>query len=262
MELRSFKKLSQIEVDASGEDCGDVFDFYFQDNNWVIRYVVVDTGNWFQSENVLISPLSIKRFSWDADKIAVDLKPDQIKSAPSFNMDKPISRQFEINYFNHYQYPAYWTGKSLWGESFYPEEAIRLKYKPLHIAANLSDPHLRSAKEVRGYRINSLKDDSSPFGHVEDFLFDIETWTLRYFVIDTTNFLPGKKVLISPEWVDSINWEQDEFNVNILKAAIKSAPSYEDGRAPTREDELAIHNYFGRPPYWSALPERRHHPAA
>lgn len=262
MELRSFKKIKNIEVNANAEDCGDISDLYFQDSNWVIRYVVVDTGNWFQSENVLISPLSINRFSWDTNKVSVDLQPDQIKSAPSFNLDKPISRQFEISYFNHYQYPAYWGGSGLWGESFYPEEAIRSKYKPLHPSSGLSDPHLRSANEVRGYRVKTLKDDTGPFGHVEDFMFDIETWTLRYFVIDTTNFLPGKKVLISPEWVDSINWEQDEFNVRLSKDAIKSAPAYEEEAAPTRDYELALYNHYGRSPYWSGLPERQRNPAA
>ena len=61
-----------------------------------------------------------------------------------------------------------------------------------------NDVHLRSANKVTGYRIGATDGD---IGHVEDFIIDDETWEIRYMVVDTQNWWPGKKVLVAPQWI-------------------------------------------------------------
>lgn len=92
MELHSFKNITSATLGAIGETFGKVADLYFQDDTWVIRYFVVDTGSWFQSKKVLISPAFIEPFEWNSETLPVNLKPEQIKKAPSWDTDKPISR--------------------------------------------------------------------------------------------------------------------------------------------------------------------------
>src|ERR1700685_3921508 len=65
------------------------------------------------------------------------------------------------------------------------------------------DPHLRSVVEVMGYHIHALDGD---LGHVENFMFDNDDWSLRYFVVDTSNWWFGKRVLIAMQAVRGMDW--------------------------------------------------------
>src|SRR5262249_56338846 len=83
------------------------------------------------------------------------------------------------------------------------------------------DPNLRSARDVTGYYIQATDGD---LGHVEDFLVDDETWAIRYCIVDTRNWLPGRKVLVSPEWIQRVSWEDSKVYVDLSKRHIKSPP--------------------------------------
>ncbi len=83
------------------------------------------------------------------------------------------------------------------------------------------DPHLRSIGEVEGYRIRSM---DSEIGHVEDFVVDDEAWMIRY-VVDTSNWLPGKKVLISARWISGISRADAEVHADLGSIEIKEAPA-------------------------------------
>jgi len=65
------------------------------------------------------------------------------------------------------------------------------------------DPHLRSTRQVTGYHIHATDGE---LGHVEDFIVDDENWAVRFLVVDTRNWLPGKKVLLSPQWIERVEW--------------------------------------------------------
>lgn len=54
--LRSMNDLENYTIRATDGTIGHVTDFYFDDERWVIRYLVVDTGSWLASRKVLISP--------------------------------------------------------------------------------------------------------------------------------------------------------------------------------------------------------------
>ena len=69
------------------------------------------------------------------------------------------------------------------------------------------DHHSRSTCEVAGYRIHA---EDGEIGHVEDFMIDDETWAIRYLIVDTRNWWPGKKVLVSPQWIERSQLERVE----------------------------------------------------
>ncbi len=73
-----------------------------------------------------------------------------------------------------------------------------------------ADAHLRSAPEIVGYHVSKRRD--GPIGHIEDLLFDEESWAIRYVVMNTRNWLPGKRSIISlgasprPSWTGHPIW--------------------------------------------------------
>jgi len=127
--------------------------------------------------------------------IPVSLTKEQIENSPSIEADRPVSRQDEWNYYSYYDWPGYWVGPYAWGPYSLPRRAAIGWSEDMRRATG-NDPHLRSMKEVTGYNIQAL-DDS--VGHVEDFIIDDDTKAIRYLIVDTRNWWPGKKVLVSPQ---------------------------------------------------------------
>src|SRR5664279_428506 len=118
--LRSMNDLEDCVIHATDGSIGQVKDLYFDDKAWVIRYLVVDTGSWLSSRNVLISPIAIGHPNWTEKVLPVSITKEQVKNSPSIDTDKPVSRQHEMRYLGYYGYPLYWGGAGLWGGGMYP----------------------------------------------------------------------------------------------------------------------------------------------
>ena len=119
----------------------------------------------------------------------------------------------------------YWSGPYTWGHSPYPVRD-RDKRRESTQGEKAWDPHLRSTHDVSGYHIHAADGE---IGHVEDFIIDDETWAIRYLIVDTRNWWPGKKVLISPQWIERVSWSESKVFVNLSREAIKQSPEYTDG---------------------------------
>jgi hypothetical protein len=109
------KDLEGYTIGAVDGVIGDVKDFYFDDAAWVIRYLVVETGNWLARRRVLISPISINEPNWSEKVFPAAITQEQVKNSPSIDTDKPVSRQHEGEYLDYYEFPHYWVGGALWG---------------------------------------------------------------------------------------------------------------------------------------------------
>jgi hypothetical protein len=105
------------------------------------------------------------------------------------------------------------------------------------------DPHLRSTDEVTGY---SIKATDGKIGDLQDFIMDESTWKIDFLVVDTGNWLPGRKVVISPKWIREIRWETSEITVNATTEQVKNSPEYEAGKHIDEEYEANLTNYYGR----------------
>lgn len=106
-----------------------------------------------------------------------------------------------------------------------------------------SDPHLRSEKQVAGYHIEA---DDGMIGHVEDFLFDPQTWALRYFIVDTRNWLPGRHVLLSTDWIDEVSWDKRVVRVPLSRDAIRNSPEWRGGAMLKEDEERSLHAHYGK----------------
>jgi hypothetical protein len=94
-------------------------------------------------------------------------------------------------------------------------------------------------------------------GHVSGFVIDDEAWAIRYVEVETRNWLPGKKVLVSPAWIERVSWADSKIYAGLSREAIKNAPEYLLSRPLTREYENRLHDHYGRPPYWLQEPEHQ-----
>lgn len=240
--LYSTKELRGLEPAARDGTIGKLREVYFDDARWVIRHLVIDTGGWLGGRNVLVSPHSIERLDRENRRLRIALTRRQIEDAPGVETDRPVSRQQEAALYDHYGYPYYWAGAGLWGAAAYPLAGAALAVPPREPrpaeagAADDAggDPHLRSSAEVIDYRIEA-RDGS--IGHVEDFLFDERSWQIEYAVVDTRNWLPGRRVLIAPSAIESIDAAERCARVKLTRAAVEASPPYEPNQ-PLPDDYI------------------------
>ena len=107
--LNKVKTLTGYKLNSLDGEVGKVKEFYFDDHFWTIRYLVAETGDWLTGRQVLISPYALGFVNKEEQTITVDLTKKQIEESPSLNTDKPVSRQFEENYYGYYGWPMYWS---------------------------------------------------------------------------------------------------------------------------------------------------------
>jgi hypothetical protein len=222
---------------------------------------------------VLISPYSIARVDDVDSAIVTQLTRKQVEGSPSVDTAKPISRREEETYLAYFGYPVYWPYTTLWawgatpvvippapglepgapppGQAAggLPPSAAGRPTTSAHAApATSSDAHLHAGREVTGYHIQGSDD---AVGHVEDFLFEDDSWAVRYLAADTRNWLPGKHVLISPQWIREVSWPERLVVVQLSREEIEGSPQYDPKHLPTRSEEADLHRHFRRPGYWN-----------
>jgi hypothetical protein len=257
--LKNSTHLKGLVIGATDGDLGTVDQLYFDDETWAIRYFTVETGGWIGGRQVLISPYSVLHTDWDAKRLDVALTKKQVEHSPNIDTHKPVSRQHEAAYLGYYGYPYYWSGPSLWGPSLYPEglafpTTAAAEVMADSITRESKDSHLRSTEAVTGYYIEAADGE---IGHVNGFVVDDETWSIRYIEVATRNWWPGKKVLLSPAWIERVSWMDSSVYAGLSRDAIQSAPEYVESMPVTREYENRLYFHYGRPPYWLNQAEHR-----
>ena len=249
--LYRMEKLIGLSITASDGEIGKVKDVYFDDQHWAVRYLVVETGGWLDHIKVLVSPFAVRRIDWDGGSVHVHLTRAQVKGSPSVDTDRPVSRQQELEFSRHYGYPGYWSGALLWGDTPY----LTMPSGPVSVAndsrpgcaAAAADAHLRSAKQVIGYHLQAT---DAAIGHVEDFLVEDESWAIRYLVIDTRNWWPGKHVVIPPQWISTVDWAGQSLHMNVTRYNVTHAPEYDPAVEFTRPEEASLYRHYERANYW------------
>jgi hypothetical protein len=219
-------------IDASDGSLGTVNDFLFSDGSWRIRWLVVDTGNWLSGRKVLLHPSVLGQPDAARRRFPVALTKAQVKGSPDVSTDQPVSRQMESHLYDYYGYDPAW-GDAYFGMGAMPTPLSSPPYLSgsrshdrvdADIPSNDGDSHLRSVGAVTGYHIHAT--DGS-IGHVEDLLVDDVRWDIRYIVVDTRNWRPGEKVLISPRSVREIEWTGKLMTLDVAREQVKGSPRYE-----------------------------------
>jgi hypothetical protein len=242
--LRSLKEIMKYRIAAIDGEIGSAKDFYFDDHTWAIRYLVADTGHWLTGRQVLLSPVAIASSDWSARQLHVNLSKDQIEKSPGIEADRPVSRQMEYELGSHFGWPIYWGGPVTPARPVPATAASGV----METDRREGDPSLHSVHDVRGYHIEA---SDGSIGHVDDFIATDEDWVIRYMIVDTRNWLPGRKVLVAPWMVQAILSQDRKVQVDLTQEQIKGSPKYDPATAVNREYEAMYYDYYGRPAYWS-----------
>jgi len=254
------KALNGYKLNSLDGEIGKVKEFFFDDKHWAIRYLIVDAGGWLIGRQVLISPYALSEVNQEEHHIDVRLTKKQIEESPTLDTDRPVSRQFEDSYYGYYGWNPYWGGPSIWGSNSYPYtggdyanvmgDRMRAT-EPSRVEKASWDHHLRSTHDVTGYNIQATDGD---IGHIQDFIIDDVSWAIRYLIVDTRNWWPGKKVLVSTKWIDRVSWNESKVFVKLSLEAVRQSPEYTEESLITRDYEEGLHRHYKREGYWADEP--------
>jgi hypothetical protein len=216
-------KITGATVKGTDGEIGTLEDFYFEEDRWTVRYLLVDTGKWFSGKRVLISPMSV-RDGWGKTGIRLGLTKDQVWNSPEIKDDEPLSATNESQLIAYYGYPDYWGAASIWGAFDSPAALVEAPPAETKPATRTIDPEarqLRSIKKSTGYHLHARNGE---IGHVDDFLIGEESWRIRYLLVDTSNWIGGRSVIVSPETVERIDKDKELLNIAVDREAIQQAP--------------------------------------
>jgi hypothetical protein len=223
--LLNTKDLCGHKLAALDGDIGHVRDFYFDDNIWVIRYAIADTGSWLTGRLVLLSPHAFGKLDQREKMLHINLRRMQIQDSPPIESHKPVSRQDEVEYYRYYGWPAYWAGDAMWGMGGYPVlvppakdeiEAQRIYY-------HRDDKHLQSTNEVTGYPIQAV---DGVIGQVSSFLVDDRSWAIRQMVVEAGHWYSGKEIRIPISEIERISFREAKVIVTLTKAEIEKTAEH------------------------------------
>ncbi|MEP6669292.1 MAG: PRC-barrel domain-containing protein [Chthoniobacter sp.] len=254
--IRKFKHLIGCALAAKDGEIGKLREMLFDDHSWSIRYLVVDAGSWLLGRDVLIAPTALGEIDEQASRIVAHLDKEQVRNSPPIESEKPVSRQYEERYYRHYAWAPYWVvpgtgaGMAMMPPLTVDEPEVSENLQPKVPPEDKGDPCLRSSGEVARYSIHA---QDGELGHIEDFLFDDADWRIRYLVVDTRKWFPGKHVLVAPNWIQEISFETGKVFVNLPRSTIKAAPEYDDGAPISRAYEQRLVDHYGYKSYWDAV---------
>jgi hypothetical protein len=224
--LQNTEKLYGHKLVALDGDIGHLRDFYFDDNIWVIRYAIADTGTWLTGRLVLLSPHAFGKLDQGEKTLHINLKKAQIQDSPPIESHKPVSRQDEAEYYRYYGWPAYWAGDAMWGIGSYPvivppaEGEIEERRSYYH----RDDKHLQSARDIAGYPIQATDGE---LGHVKGFLVDDRSWAIRELIIEAGHWYSGKEIRMATDKVTWISYNECKVHVSLTKADIQRTAEHE-----------------------------------
>jgi hypothetical protein len=256
--LWNASNIKGYSISASDGEIGTISDFLFDDTSWLVRWLVVDTGNWLSGRKVLLPSSALGHLDSEQMQCSIGLTKQQIKDSPNVNTERPVSRQMESQVYYYYDYSPYWNsgygymgGLAFMGGFGYMggmggarlnSPGLRREDEIADAQRNRDDVHLRSFEEVNDYHIHA---SDGEIGHVADFVIEDGDWTIRYLVVDTKNWWPGKKVLISPRSVKGIIWGDQLVNVGVNRQKVKDGPEFHTSATIDRAFDEKFLNYYG-----------------
>ncbi|WP_204263017.1 PRC-barrel domain-containing protein [Methylobacterium sp. BTF04] len=255
--LRHASVIEGYGINATDGPIGTIVDFLFDDITWLVRWLVVDTGAFLPGRKVLLPPSALSHVNHMGGELAVSITKQTVKDSPDIRTDQPVSRVMETNLYDFYGWSPYWSTGFYMGGYGYPLGTGFLGAGLGFHAGNVNDRkisgegvvqgdrHLRSITEVTGYHIHARDGE---IGHVADFLMEDGDWSVHYLVVDTKNWWPAKKVLISPRSIKRTDWSSRMVYLDVLRQQVKDSPAYDGTVAVDRAYEYAFHGYYDRLP--------------
>jgi len=249
---RNLESLIGFSMKETDGEIGKVEEFYFDDESWTIRYLIVKTGGWFSQKKVLISPKALKQPDWENKEFPVGLTKNQIENSPDIDTNKPVSRQEEEALSSYYALENYWGeephGAGIFGAmpSELYESEIGEPENVQYVPPPKGDSHLRSSEEVKGYTIHATDGE---IGKVVDYIIDDVNWQIKYLVVECGSWLNSRKILLSTQWITEVNWENQNVIVNISTNEVKNSPEYDESQPLNEEYEQNLYGHYNQKYY-------------
>ncbi|MEQ1761466.1 MAG: hypothetical protein ABL986_24430 [Vicinamibacterales bacterium] len=218
-------------VGAADGDLGVLKDFFFDDESWMIRFIVVETGGGAGRRVLLAPTLDCCSPDWTLQLLHVGMTIEDVMHSPDVDTAEPVSRQQEL------LVNAYYESKGATAKSFVGRRKL---------PSSGGDPHLRSFAEIRSYSITA---EDGPGGHVYDVIVDSDDWEACYVVVGRPQS-PMAKALVSVDWIKGVSWADRTLRVDLSVSALNTCPDYDPSAAINREDEDRLYDYHGRPKPW------------
>jgi uncharacterized protein YrrD len=185
--LHLAQKVAGVTVSGTDGEIGTLEDFYFEEDGWNVRYLLVDTGAWFNGKRVLVPPSAVQG-DWGRGGVHINLSRNDVRNGPALDDD----------------------------------------------ATAAPDGNLDSVKETSGYHIHARNGE---IGHVDDFLISEDSWRIRYLLVDTSNWIGGRSVIVSSEAVERVDKTDNHIYVAADRDAIANAPALESIEAALSRTE-------------------------
>ncbi|HEX9047065.1 MAG TPA: PRC-barrel domain-containing protein [Verrucomicrobiae bacterium] len=209
--LQSLRHLEGFKIIATDGEIGKVHDFFFDDDSWLVRYLVVDIGHWLPRRKLLLPAVVLRPLDAEGGSLSVSLTRARVCASPGVDTDMPVSRRRELEMHMHYDWPFHWGGVDGWVGPVPPIEPIEPPQPPPG-SDDAGNVHLRSVREMIGYQVESA---DGPVGTLHDFLADDNTWAIRHFIVNTGRWFPHRQVAISPGSVaGTISWSEKRFTLH------------------------------------------------
>lgn len=248
---RSAKSLTGYRMLATDGELGQVEEFYFDDQKWTVRYLVINTGDWRSGHRVLIAPGAIVNPALESRTFFVKLSRDQIRNSPDMDTDKPVSRQHEAEWHKQHACCVYWAVSpgmvGMYGippiptvaPHMPPSEETTTPSKPAR-----GNPHLRSTYKVTGYRFQAM---DGQIGHVTDFILDDKKWDIRYLVVDTHKWLSRGKVLVPAKSISRVSWDEATVFTSLARKMVADSPTYDPALPVSVAYDIRLRDWYGLP---------------
>lgn len=208
--LRRTEELFGVLIRGTDGTMGRIHDLYFDDQSWTVSYLVLHTASWPMRRFALLSPCVVEMLAWDRRQGLVQLTQAQVSGCPNVTLSPTLSRQQCAESDEYFGWPARRASQAADAKAW-------VEGSPAALASGGS--LLQSAREMPAY---SLEIEGTEVGRVQDVLFDDVAWTVRYLVVDCWAWSPGRRQLIPPECVKTLD-----------RGAFKVLAEYRHRLAPT-----------------------------
>jgi len=232
--MHSVRELLGYDLLGTDGRIGQLHELYFSDEDWDILYLVADTGRVLPGRKVLISPLVVQRANSSSRIVDLEISQEQIRQGSAATAQPALCHHMLVQLSRYYGWPDYAGGVVMGdAESGVKTSSVR--------------PLLRAIVEVLGTTVQGA---DGQIGQVEDCIVDDETWIIRYLVVSSSDQFWDAKTLLSPQWIDTLDWNTPNFHVGFTRETIRSSPEYHTTTPLTRDYEEKLYNFFGRLKYW------------
>ncbi|MBD3403538.1 hypothetical protein GF420_11630 [candidate division GN15 bacterium] len=256
--LRSINNLGEMILYAEDGEFGTINDLLFDDQRWLVRYAVIDTGNWLPGGEVLVSPMLMGPIQAEQESVPVALRRDEVERHLSGSITEAMGRQRARERWEKPGSEPHWVAGASRGAAPQPVAVDQ----PLRLDANRSEkpeeayeqgrgtdsePFLRSGTSCRGFRVQT---PDGSVGRCIDLIVDDDNWVVRYLVVQVEAGPEDKTVLLARSWIDRVSWADDEVHIQLSRDLIARGPGFDPGQPLSRQYEEALHEHFRREGYW------------